>query len=114
MKPSPLVTSGGARRHTAGGIKKISKAAFAGGAGAAIAIGLLVPGCGGHSKDWYYGHDVATDSAISLYNAGGGDVHNACTQAVKIEAMFAVRSVDVGEAVDGCLAGIEERKPRWA
>ncbi len=40
MKPSRLVTSGGVRRHTARGMKKITKAALVGAAAVAAAVGL--------------------------------------------------------------------------
>ena len=46
MKPSRLVTSGGVRRHTVRGIRKITKAALLGGAAAAAiaaAVGVAAP-----------------------------------------------------------------------
>ena len=46
MKPSRLVTSGGVRRHTARGMKKITKAALVGGAAAAAiaaTVGVAAP-----------------------------------------------------------------------
>ena len=46
MKPSRLVTSGAVRRHTARGMKKITKAALMGGAAAAAiatTVGVAAP-----------------------------------------------------------------------
>ena len=46
MKPSRLVTSGGVRRHTGRGMKKITKAALVGGAAAAAiaaTVGMAAP-----------------------------------------------------------------------
>ena len=46
MKPSRLVTSGGVRRHTGRGMRKISKAALVGGAAAAAiaaTVGVAAP-----------------------------------------------------------------------
>jgi Protein of unknown function (DUF732) len=56
MKPSRLVTSGGARRHTARGRKKITKAALVGGAAAAAiaaTVGLASP-ASAYSDETYF------------------------------------------------------------
>ncbi len=54
MKPSRLVTSGGVRRHTVRGMRRITKAALVGGAAAAtIAVGSLV-GAGSANADSGY------------------------------------------------------------
>ena len=46
MKPSPLVTSGGVRRHTVRGMRKITKAALVGGAAAAAIAATVGVGMG--------------------------------------------------------------------
>ena len=46
MKPSGLVTSGGVRRHTVRGMRKITKAALVGGAAAAAIAATVGVGVG--------------------------------------------------------------------
>jgi hypothetical protein len=59
MKPSRLVTSGGVRRHTVRGMRKITKAALVGGA-AAAAIAATV-GMASPANAYSYAHSVTTE-----------------------------------------------------
>ena len=69
MKPSPLLTSGGVRRHTARGMKKITKAALVGGAAAAaIAATMGVAAPANASEGSYL--QALNNSGLTIYNAG--------------------------------------------
>ena len=55
-----------------------------------------------------------TDAAIGLYNGGGAsNARQACASVISVTATFD-NMLDEGDAIDCCLAGIDERKPRWA
>jgi hypothetical protein len=126
MTPSSLVTSGGVRRHTARGMKKITKAALAGGAAAvalattrkaitvifgAILALLVLAGCGGESKSYQAGYEDGADATgvAAQMLSMGLNRSNACDTAMGVgHTMFGAPSwFDSDDYMDGCLDGLE-------
>jgi hypothetical protein len=99
MKPSRLVTSGGARRHTARGRKKITKAALVGGAAAAAiaaTVGVAAPANARTAEITTVVSWVGGDSVLAVDYPGEGVVLERSYSKTATDHWYAYSGAQIG------------------